>query len=388
MFYSKRITDPRIAAKITGKQDRYTIGAIGAVNKEEQRDGRLGAVRVSRDVLKYSSVAAMVSGYDHADFSNFNYGINANFRPSQIFSLFGKMQSSYNSDMNNTENMLKSIYSKYAPDEGFRAVFSAQQIGKYYEPRAGIYGARDIQSFRFEPGYSIRLNEIGIKQLRLFADAEKKESSTGTPLGYNIKPFIIALTSMKDFGIGGNIGFGEEKVQLRQNSELMWSDEFYNIRKYQFYFGYMGNRYWDFDTGFIWGRKPVYSSDFSEAFEGKNFLYDFILGAKPVSNINIKYRFHYAMEKKRSNNETTFSGTISSLGVDYQITRHIHFNNIVEFDSNEERLRFETVLGYELGMGNKILLSYKSRGHAEIHKLSYPNDEMTISLKASYLFRI
>ena len=217
---------------------------------------------------------------------------------------------------------------------------------------------------------------------------KKKESSTGTPLGYNITPFIVGLTSMKDFGIGGNIGYGEEKVQLQQDSKLVWSNDFYKIRKYQFFFGYTGNRFWDFDTGFIWGRKPVYSDDFSEAFEGKNFLYDFVFGAKPVSNINIKFRFHYAMEKKLSNNETTFSGTISSLGFDYQITRHIHLNNIVELESNEERLRFETVLGYELGMGNKIMLSYKSRGYAVKHNFSYPNDEMTISLKASYLFRI
>ena len=74
--------------------------------------------------------------------------------------------------------------------------------------------------------------------------------------------------------------------------------------------------------------------------------------------------------------------TISSLGFDYQITRNLHFNNIVEFDTHEERLRFETVLGYELGMGNKIILSYKSRGHAAQHNYSYPNDEMTVSLKA------
>ena len=35
LFYSKRINNPRLAGKISGKQGNYTIGAVGAINKEE-----------------------------------------------------------------------------------------------------------------------------------------------------------------------------------------------------------------------------------------------------------------------------------------------------------------------------------------------------------------
>ncbi|MBN1997026.1 hypothetical protein JW935_05700 [candidate division KSB1 bacterium] len=87
-------------------------------------------------------------------------------------------------------------------------------------------------------------------------------------------------------------------------------------------------------------------------------------------------------------NSHTFQGRIFLLNFDFQVSRFFHFNQILQYDSNLERLRFETVLGYEMGMGNKILLSYKSAGRAVLRQVNYPDDVMTISLKASWLFRV
>ncbi len=74
------------------------------------------------------------------------------------------------------------------------------------------------------------------KQLHFTAQADKNESSSGTPLVFNISPFGFDLTTMGDWGIGGNIGFGKEKVHKQQNSELVWCGNHYDYRRLQFYF--------------------------------------------------------------------------------------------------------------------------------------------------------
>ncbi|MCJ7813629.1 carbohydrate binding family 9 domain-containing protein, partial [bacterium] len=142
LFYSKRINNPRMAGKITGKQGKYTIGAIGAINKEEidegYQNGTIGAFSLQRDILRFSTISTMFSGYSHPEFKNLNGMINFNFRFSQIFSWSGSAQFTHNSDVSDSDNKLIETAVRYNPDEGWNGNISFLIIEKNFMPRAGI----------------------------------------------------------------------------------------------------------------------------------------------------------------------------------------------------------------------------------------------------------
>ena len=387
LFYSKRIRDPRIAAKLTGRQGSYTLGLIGAVNEEEGGDGKIGALRIQRDILKYSSVAAMVSGYDNAEFDNINWGFNLNLRLSQKFGLGGTYQVSQNPDRSAKESSNSYATIAYIPDTGLRGAVHFTRIEKHFEPKAGFYGVRDQQSLTFSPGYQLRPTRLGVKQLMLDGSLYFHQSAGGMELGHGVVPLSVALITLNDFGIGLNYTMGESKVQLLDGGRLYWDDRVYAKDQTHFWFGYTGSRFWDFDTGFMYSRKPVYSSDFSRAYDGMEYSQVAILGLQPRSNVHIYMKNEYFVQKRISG-ERMFEGSITEISLSLQVTRQLYLNTQWQYDSHDERLKLDTVLGYELGMGNRITLSYKSRGETSLHRPVYPDEEMTLLLKASYLFRI
>ena len=388
LFYSKRITNPRVAGKISGRQGKYTIGAVGAVNKEEIEDGYIGAFSLQRDVFKFSKVAAMFSGYSNNDFDNFNGKFNFDLKFSEIFSWDGSVQFSHNSDMSGSQNKFFNTSIDYEPDEGWNGFINFERIEKNFQPRAGIWRETDQQSFMIHPGYSFRINKSGIKQIEFEGFYEQKQTAGGTPLGYTVRPLEARLTTLKNLSVNMDMRLGRTKVQLERDGELYWYNRYFQEKTFEIGTSYEGSRFYQFDTSIELAKTPAYNEDFTEAYNGRQIEADLSLSCRPTSTIKLSIGSEYTKQIKDKDGKILFEGALSEVGFNWQITRYIYFSTILQHDSHDDRMKIDALLGIELGMGKTLSVSYKSRGAMPLRKAITGDEASTLLVKASYLFRI
>ncbi|MFH1943337.1 MAG: DUF5916 domain-containing protein [bacterium] len=388
LFYSKRIDNPRVAGKISGRQGKYTIAAVGAINKEEIEDGTIGAFSLQRDVFKFSKVATMFSGYSNRDFRNFNGKFNFDLKFSEIFSWDGSVQFAHNSDTPDSQNKFYKTSIHYDPDEGWNGSLMFERIEKHFEPRAGIWEETDRQSLFFHPGYSFRLNKKGIKQIEFEWFVDIVQTADGKPLGYDIRPLELKLSTLKNHFVNLDINLGRTKVQLRQDGSLYWHDRYFQEREFELRASYEGNRFYQFSSSFEFSETPVYNSDFTEAYDGRGLEGEFSLSLRPTSTIKLSIGTEYTKQSKKEDGSTLFEGALSTMGFNWQITRYVFFSTVLQHDSYADRMKIDALLGIELGMGKTLSISYKSRGAMPLRKAIVGDEASTLLMKASYLFRI
>jgi len=415
LFYSKRINDPRIAGKISGRQGLYTIGAIGAVNKETMAEGEgeddegdgegvadtsgavgrggtinatIGAFSLQRDVFKFSKVGTMFSGYSRRDFQNVNGLVHFDLRLSQIFSWNGSVQFSHNSDVSDLQNKMVTTSVRYEPDEGLGGFIDFQRTEKNFRPRAGIWRESDQQRMMVHPTVRMRLNKNGVKQIESDGFCEIKQTAEGTPLGYSIQPVDAKLTTLENHTVSLEVRFGRSKVQLRKDGSLVWHDRYFQERSVQVGASYEGSRFFQFNASFELSKRPVYNSVFTEAFDGRQAKGQLRLALRPNPTVKFNVGTEYTRQSREEGKSVLFEGALNTVGVHWQITRYFFFSTNLQHDSYEHRMKIDALAGVELGMGNTLSLSYKSRGRMPIRKAIAGDEASTLLLKASYLFRM
>jgi hypothetical protein len=89
LFYSRRINNPKIAAKVSGKAGGTSFGLLGALNQEEERDAFFGVFRIQKDVFTNSQVGIYYAGMDISDDYNRNFALDYNFNFKDIYYLRG-----------------------------------------------------------------------------------------------------------------------------------------------------------------------------------------------------------------------------------------------------------------------------------------------------------
>ncbi len=101
LFYSRRISSPRIAAKISGKTGGYSFGMLGAINEEEEGDTLFSVVRIQKDIFKNSQVGIYYAGMNTSEEYNRNFAVDYNFNFKDIYYLRGMSAFSFNNDTKN-----------------------------------------------------------------------------------------------------------------------------------------------------------------------------------------------------------------------------------------------------------------------------------------------
>lgn len=387
LFYSKRINDPKFAAKLTGKQGNYTIGAVGAINKEEPEDDFIGACRVQRDILRFSTVGAMFSGYKSHDFENINGGLDLYLKFSEKCSWGGNMEFSRNSDLPKKEIAYYKTYFDYYPDQGWNASIVFELIENNFQPRAGFVPIRDRQCLNIVPGYQFRVNKWGIKQLAFNWVSYLSQTTTGKLVRYQFFPLYVYINSLKDLYFGFYSYLGRWNIQLLRDGELYWSDANFLNRAYHVYGGYTGSRFYSFHTNLSVRDCPVYNEDFTQAFDGRVVGGDFSLALHPTPYIRLNIGSNYTRQSRKETDQVLFKGAITTFAFNWQLTRHLLFRTSFQHDSHNDRMKVDALLGVELGMGNTLMVSYKSKGAMPLKEAITEGEARSFVVKASYLFR-
>jgi hypothetical protein len=387
LFYTKRITNPKFAFKLTGKERGYTIGLLGALNKAEGTNEYLGVCNIKKDIFSLSSVSFAYSGYKTPGFTNQNGGMELNLKFSKITSVFLQSYFSFNSDMEKRKNGHYWLHFLHYPDEGFNLLAVLRRIEKNYRPRAGFFSMpTDFQSWSISPGYAKRLNKYGIKKIEFYMDYRPIYDSSGHSLGYHFEPIYLWITSMKEHYLIVRYIIGKKRIQIYGAEDLLeWTENFFKDHSIVAYAGYEGNRFYSFETSLVYNLGPVYNSEYTEAYDGKSLELSNSFELKPTSYLNFTLNLSYNKQNVRATGEELFEGILTSANISYQISRQVFLTSYIQHDSHYKRLNLDIVLGIELGMANLIYLSYK--GFFPFEGSPFEDKARSFVIKASYLLR-
>lgn len=386
LFYTKRITNPKFAFKLTGKERGYTIGLLGALNKAEDINEYLGVCNIKKDIFSLSSINVAYSGYKTPDFTNQNAGFNLNLMFSKKTSLYFQSYFAFNSDIENQKNGHYWLYFSHYPDEGLTLFTVFRRIGKNYRPRAGYLWATDLQFWRLRPGYAKRINKYGIKKITFNLNYRLNQDSSGQSLGYYFTPINLFISSMKEHYFGVWYSMGKRKVQIFGEKGLEWSQDFFKEHTVSTYISYEGSRFYSFWTYLSFNLEPVYNREFTQAYDGKSVELSGSFELKPTPFLNFTLNLNYTKQNIRATGEEIFEGILTTANIRYQISRYVFLSSYLQHDSHFKRFNIDLLLGIELGMANLISLSYK--GFFPFEGSPYENSARSFVIKASYLIRI
>jgi hypothetical protein len=386
LFYSRRISDPRIAGKISGKTGGYSFGILGALNKEEEEDAFYSVVRMQKDIFKNSQIGIYYAGMSSEGDYNRNFALDYNFNFSRIYFLRGMHALSFNKDIPSNNHGMHVVQFERDVDAGIQLEMNFQRIEENVDVRTGFVNQIDTQSFELSTGYAWRFNQGQLRRVSLDLGGNLKHDSHGNLTG-NSLDFRYWTEFLAKYSIHGGFSVGKSKYQIfDENDNLFWTDDFI-----QTYGGDIDFR-WD-RGGFIkevsieagWEKRGIYNDDFSEVESGSHISAEFELTLRPLSYLEWSFSSDWIKQTIDSSGETVFDGMTYGTVLHLQLTRNLFLNTRLLGETRDNQYNFDFLVGYYFGAGNVIQLSYKKGSRTEnfLTERGY-----SLTLKVSYLLRI
>jgi hypothetical protein len=386
LFYSRRISDPKIAGKVSGKTGGYSFGILGALNKEEERDVFYSVFRIQKDIFRNSQIGVYYAGMNAEGDYNRNFAVDYNFNFSRIYFLRGMHALSFNKDFPSKNNGMHVIQLERDIDAGVQFEMSFQRIEENVQVRTGFVNQSDTQFLEMSTGYAWRFNQGQLKRVSLDLGGSLKHDSHGNLTGNGID-FRYWTEFLALYSIHGGFSLGKSKYQVFvEDDQLVWTDDF--IRTYG---GDIDLR-WD-RGGFVkevsieaaWEKRGIYNDDFSEVESGSHLSAELELTLRPLSYLEWSFSSDWIKQKNDRTGETVFDGMTYGTVLHLQLTRNLFLNTRLLGETRENQYNFDFLVGYYFGAGNVIQLSYKKGSRIEnfLTEKGY-----SITLKVSYLLRI
>jgi len=387
LFYSRRISDPKIAGKISGKTGGYSFGILGALNEEEDGDAFYSVVRIQKDIFRNSQIGIYYTGMNAEGDYNRNFALDYNFNFSRIYYVRGMHAFTFNHGVPQGGHGMHIVQFEREADAGIQMEFNFQRIEENVDVRTGFVNKIDTQSFEFTPGYAWRFNEGQIKRLSLDLSGNLIQDTHGNTTGqsFNLGYFAEFLSQ---FMIHGNFSFGKSKYQiLNTDDNLLWTEDY--IQTY-------GGDIFDFRWmrgGFLkgasvevgWEKKGIYNEDFTAVEPGSEIRAEAELTLRPLSYFEWSFSSNWIKQKIDDTGAIVFDGVTYATALHLQLTRNLFLNTRLFGETRDDQYNFDFLVGYYFGAGNIIQLSYKRGLRTEN---SRTEKGYSITLKVSYLLRI
>jgi len=386
LFYSRRISNPKIAAKISGKTGGYSFGVLGAVNDEENGDALFSVVRIQKDIFKNSQIGIYYAGLNASEDYNRNFAIDYSFNFKDIYYLRGMSALSYNQGVPNSNNGMHIIHFERDADAGVQLEMNFQRIEENVDVSTGFVNQSDIQMTELSTGYAWRFNQGQLKRISLDADGNLKHDSHGHLTGYSLG-FMPWTEFLAQFSIHGRIDVGRSKYQLFDKDEgLTWTQDFIDT------YGGDIDFHWE-RGGFLkevsieggWEKKGIYNKDFTAVESGSQISTELEVTLRPLSNFEWSFSSEWTKQSLDRTEETVFDGMTYATALHLQVTRSLFLSTRLFGETREDQYSLDFLIGYYFGAGNIIQLSYKK---SERNEGLLREGGHSITLKVSYLLRI
>jgi len=386
LFYSRRISNPKIAAKISGKTGGYSFGVLGAVNDEENGDALFSVVRIQKDIFKNSQIGIYYAGLNASEDYNRNFAIDYSFNFKDIYYLRGMSALSYNQGVPNSNNGMHIIHFERDADAGVQLEMNFQRIEENVDVSTGFVNQSDIQMTELSTGYAWRFNQGQLKRISLDADGNLKHDSHGHLTGYSLG-FMPWTEFLAQFSIHGRIEVGRSKYQLFDVDEgLTWTEDFIDT------YGGDIDFHWE-RGGFLkevsieggWEKRGIYNEDFTAVESGSQVSTELEVTLRPLSNFEWSVSSDWTKQSLDRTGETVFDGMTYATALHLQVTRSLFLSTRLFGETREDQYSLDFLVGYYFGAGNIVQLSYKKseRNHGLLREGGH-----SITLKVSYLLRL
>lgn len=386
IFYSRRIRDPRLAAKISGKTGRYSFGILGALNKTDYGSSKFRVFRLKRDIFKNSQIGIYYTGVDEQDSTSQNLALDYSFNFKDIYYIRGASIFCFNSAGNNSRNGIHQIEFQREPDAGLQLAASFERIEDNARLRAGYLNRVDFQALEAMLGYAWRFNQGTVQRLSWDIQGNINQDSYGRKVSEQLEFMMFwDLFNRIEFHYGVFTGKSQYQV-LTPEDDLVWNGEF--LKNYGANFDFDWER-----GGFLkeislesnWQRRGIYNEDFTAVSPGSQLSLEGSISLKPRSNIELSFGADYIRQLLSATGEEVFEGLTYEASLHYQITQKLFLSTMLLGETRENQYSFDFLAGYYLGAGSIIQLSFKKSQRREFLETERGH---STTLKVSYLFRI
>lgn len=387
LFYTRRIVNPTLAAKFTGKENGWSVGALLARDKIPQGDSTLGVIRLKRDIFRQSTFGVIYSSVNDGLNWNRNGGFDFNLRLNSIYRISGMAAFSSN---------------KMAPrgEKGagmFRLFFSRQKdvgltFAAYYQlVEPGVFvplGYIDRVDYQRVSGllkYSFRWENCWLEQIFLRFFKLNETSANGELNAADTYEFMVDFFTRSRWRLQISHGFGDARPQIFRERRLVWDTGYYPQRIFSAELASAGRKAIQFTLGFFARRDFVYAAGFTVAKKGESS--ELRLDADIRISPQLQTRLSYKRNYQRSDDDSIhFQGNLCSASLNYQFSRRIASFIKFQYDSHRQWFQYDFLLGYEPANVSKIYFSFKN--YSEHSFRLFDPQVRSLTLKISYLLRI
>jgi hypothetical protein len=413
LFFSRRIVDPQIGLRLTGKIGHWGIAALAvddrAQGKQAPEDSSLhderaavGVFRVYRELGKESRVGVIGASRDFAGSSSRLFGFDTQLKLGKNWTLTGQAMGSKTNELDDSHR------------NGTAAYMSISQSGRhfrynsYYRDRSPGYNAQtgfiqrvNIREAGQNIGYSWRPEKSKFISYGPFFASSVIYDHQGNLTDWLFNPsFMLELTRYTNITIGRS-----ESHELFGNIDFRKSSN--NVNFYSEWFKWLHLSF-DLGQGDSINYFPVYGL---KPFLAKSFEGTFQLTLQPFSRLRLNEMYiHSRLSTRGADGIPIFNNHIVRSKANYQFTRELSLRAIVDYNSilpnsslvfmeKTKRLGFDLLLTYMLNPGTALYLGYTDNyenmhpdplASPRLQRSGFPDASVgrQLFVKLSYLLRI
>ncbi len=386
LFYSRRIRNPKLAAKLSGKTGGLGFGVLGALNKEDGEDDYFGVFRVQKDIFKNSQVGVYYAGVHDGVDRNQNIAFDYNFNFKDFDYLQGMSALTFNEGASNARNGIHQLGFRREPDAGLQIMSGFQRIEDDVDIRTGYIDQVDIQSFDLMGGYAWRYNQGPLKRFSVDLGGAIRQDSYGKPVGENLEVFLWSEFANR-IELHGGFEFGRSKYQVSDAADgLFWAPEYIKTSRGNLDFSWERGGFLK-EIGIEGGfeKRGIYDEEFTSAVPGFQTTVEGQLVLAPWSNLQWSVEGDWIRQTIDKTGEEVFNGLAYETALHYQVTRSLFLDTRLFGETREDQYSLDFLVGYHFGAGNIVQLSFKK---SERNDLFGRQSGYSVTLKVSYLLRV
>jgi len=386
LFYSRRITNPALALKVTGKEKGFSLGALFAKNDSPQGDRFHGVLRIKKNILRLSNIGIVYSSIEGAGNWNRNIGLDFQLRIRNIYTFSGFAAFSFNEQTPQKQNgIFRLIFSK-TKERGFFWSGVFDRIEPNVSVPAGYIPQSDFQKLWLLPKYIFLWEGHFLEKLQLTMSLARYNSiRSGELTSYGAEPIVyVFFRNQMDFRVSYLLARDRAMV-LNEQGRLEWNPEMLPLRGPWFSWSYSGHRLFQAGAMAYFNTGAVYTEDFRQVKQGKTSN----ISAWMVVKFSPGWQWEWSFEQNHqvaNDRSIDFRGNIFSSTLRWQVSRLVSSFVKFQYDSLEKRFGYDFLLQFEPAPVSRMVLSLKN--YCEERFRFFQPRARTLTVKLSYLIRI
>ena len=434
--YTRRVENPDVAAKLTGKIGRTSFGIFGALDdplfNQFEKNAYAGVLRVKRDIAKESSLGFLATSYHYPEKHNEVAGFDGKWKIDKQSEFRGQILGSTSRNFH---------YDPFTDTSSYRTLngvsytyqynFNAKNYGY------GFGGSGTTQKFRADMGFTYRTDSMdNFAYLNLNSDPAPKaliiRKSMGTSFGYR-NDFKGRLQGW-GYDVNGNLSFKGNAglgAAFSLGPGRLYEDEFGPARSATnpgTFFG-LGHRE-TFEYGAFayffkeFGKRVSLNADLGTSFNGfdldfgagpdyprvspaalalgqkapldpgaaNSWKFGIGTGLKPTNNFNLSLSYSKERLKRNATDLLVYKSDNFSLGATYQFSRFMNVKARVYYNTLSHSIFGQYTFAWTPSVGKALYIGYSDNSSFNGYAFGQPHVgflqmNRTFFIKTTYLFR-